>query len=541
MKRLLTGSLLALLLFSTTILPVLARSTIPQVIEVEDAQVESAQNNQVDLNTFIAGGDNNGVVEATLTGAYQNMLGGKPVSDGAGGITYTGGAVDNFSNLIAKLYANPPASTETYIADLLHSAHIVQPAYAQGLGFASLTPILPAWKTFRNISYFFFVIIAIVIGLMIMLRQKMGSAAVTAQQALPKIVVAMLAVTFSYAVAGLLIDIMYIAMFFLAGLFNATDLATGNIFDLMGRLIKSGAGSGAAVGYQIVSELVDDLMNQTIEVAAGVIGGLTAAIIIAIAMLFATFKLFFELLKSYITIVISIVMSPLLLMTEAIPGRSVFRSWIKSLVANLAAFPTVLVVMIMHKVLVGSMTESSAGFMPPYLIGSTGDISGIVPGIIGLGLLLGLPEAVSKVKKALGASEGPFGDILKAGFERAKQHRGVGMATGKALTGAGLGTVGGSLYGTYRAATRGGTMRERLGRIGEGAWKGAAVGGIAGITLPPIASRTPRMVKGVATDLVEGFSKAAITGSIEQYQSRRAAERKRRKSERGTVSNVIPD
>jgi hypothetical protein len=41
---------------------------------------------------------------------------------------------------------------------------------------------------------------------MIMFRTKVGQAAITAQQAIPNVVIAMLAVTFSYAIAGLMID-----------------------------------------------------------------------------------------------------------------------------------------------------------------------------------------------------------------------------------------------------------------------------------------------------------------------------------------------
>ena len=117
----------------------------------------------------------------------------------AGGLMY----------LIGQMYASPPASTATYVADVMNSAHIATPAYAQGLGFAALDPILALWKTFRNIAYLFFVIIFIVIGFMIMFRNKVNGADITAQQAIPSIIVSLIFVTFSYGWGYLQVDIFF--------------------------------------------------------------------------------------------------------------------------------------------------------------------------------------------------------------------------------------------------------------------------------------------------------------------------------------------
>ena len=63
---------------------------------------------------------------------------------------------------------------------------------------------------------------------MIMFRSKVGQAAITVQQAIPSILIALLAVTFSYAIAGFLIDLMYLMMYMLAGLF-AGDISGNDI------------------------------------------------------------------------------------------------------------------------------------------------------------------------------------------------------------------------------------------------------------------------------------------------------------------------
>src|SRR5690606_25281628 len=97
-----------------------------------------------------------------------------------------------------------------------------------GLGFSSLDPILDTWKAFRNVAYLFYVIMFLVIGFMIMFRQKISSqAVVTAQQALPKIIISLIAVTFSYALAGLMIDAMYLIMYLIVGLFPSQTFENG--------------------------------------------------------------------------------------------------------------------------------------------------------------------------------------------------------------------------------------------------------------------------------------------------------------------------
>jgi len=125
-----------------------------------------------------------------------------------------GGAIGGITNLIAAMYANPPASSVEYFADLGRNLGIVKPAYAQGVGFEGLRPILPLWKAFRNIAYLFFTIIFVVIGFAIMFRVKLDpQTVISIQNAIPRIVVALILVTFSYAIAGLLIDLIYVIYF----------------------------------------------------------------------------------------------------------------------------------------------------------------------------------------------------------------------------------------------------------------------------------------------------------------------------------------
>ena len=122
------------------------------------------------------------------------------------------GAVGGMGNVLASMYAYPPVSGMDYLASVGENMGIVPSAYAQtGAGFSSLSPILPLWRAFRNIAYVFFVILFVVIGIAIMFRIKISpQAVITIQSAIPKIVIALLLVTFSYAIAGFMVDLIYV-------------------------------------------------------------------------------------------------------------------------------------------------------------------------------------------------------------------------------------------------------------------------------------------------------------------------------------------
>ena len=132
-----------------------------------------------------------------------------------------GGAVQSVGHAMAYVISHPPASSGVYIADLLKNSPVIPQAYAQGIGFSSLSPVLPIWKVFRDLSYSFFAMIFVVIGFMIMFRQKIsGQAQATITSVLPNLVVTLIIITFSYAIAGLLIDLMYLVIYFIVGVFG---------------------------------------------------------------------------------------------------------------------------------------------------------------------------------------------------------------------------------------------------------------------------------------------------------------------------------
>jgi hypothetical protein len=441
------------LLFSNHVSSVQAAS----LNEYDEACKYAYENNSVNLECHVGETLGN-----SAAGSVFYMLKGEPMrvpdqtSDSGYRLEYSGGVTADMGRYIALMYSNKPADTGLYVADLLNGAGIVQPAYAQGLGFASLSPILNTWKVFRNVAYLFFVLIFLVIGFMIMLRQKIGGqTVVTAQQAIPHIVVALIFVTFSYAIAGLLIDGMYLFMFAILALFghanDANQFVGMNFIGLGFKMVTAGS-SAAFDTVTNFAKSAEESLGEFGSEAVGFLGGLTMAVVVAIAIALNVFNLFFLLLKTYVSIVLMIVFSPILLMAGAIPGKNVFLAWVQNLIGNLAAFPAVLLLLIVFDELTFGISGNGArppiedgGFLPPYLFGrASGGGAGALTFAVGLGTLLIMPELVKQVKKTMGAKDsifeqfaGDIGQSLKKGMKGGELIPGIAMSNTNTIPGVG--------------------------------------------------------------------------------------------------------
>ncbi|CAN5170854.1 hypothetical protein BH09PAT2_BH09PAT2_00320 [soil metagenome] len=117
------------------------------------------------------------------------------------------------SSLLVKPYSTPPASGLAWSYEGLAQAGFIPATHAQGIGFYALQPLAPIWKVFRNLSYMLLVLVIVSIGFMIMFRSNVSAQTVISiENSLPRIVIALLLITFSFPIAGFMIDLMYILM-----------------------------------------------------------------------------------------------------------------------------------------------------------------------------------------------------------------------------------------------------------------------------------------------------------------------------------------
>lgn len=118
------------------------------------------------------------------------------------------------SNLFAYPTSNPPASGIYWTYTGLQNTGFIPKSYAaQGIGFAAIQGYQGIWKLFRDLAYVVLVLVIVVIGFLIMFRVKINpQTVITLENALPRIIVTLLLITFSFAIAGFLIDLMYLVI-----------------------------------------------------------------------------------------------------------------------------------------------------------------------------------------------------------------------------------------------------------------------------------------------------------------------------------------
>lgn len=333
------------------------------------------------------------------------------------------GAVGAMGNLIGKLYT-PPASSIQYFAYLKENLGLVTPAYAQrGAGFSGLSYLLPVWRTFRDASYLVFILLFLITGLLIMFRVKISpQAVVSLQNALPKLLITLVLITLSYAIVGLMIDIMYVLIYLVINLItqgtnvdpaSLQSFQSKNPFDYWKGITGLGfeAINKPAEGISVLVEsMVKDVPVITGFLSTGARGIVTA--ILTIAILFALFRLFFALLRSYVWVLVLLIFGPFILLAGAMPGGGAgISGWIRGLLANLIIFPTAVAMFSLAAVFITLAGNSPAatGWTPP-LVGG-GSVQA-VQAIIGLGMILLTPQVTQMMNDALKPPPFPYGAAI---------------------------------------------------------------------------------------------------------------------------------
>ena len=339
------------------------------------------------------------------------------------------GALAATGNLVAVLYSVPPASGVDYLARSIQKFNPVQPVYAQegGIGFSALQPVQKIWTVFRNISYVGFVLVFVIMGFMIMFRTHISPQAVaTVQDSIPRIVIALILVTFSYAIAGLMIDIMFLILNIIINTLQTAGVLHGTIGqDVFQRSVFGVIANSWKEIFTTVAQAIKDVMKDTIELPGafswiegviGFIGGGIAALVVGIAVLFIMFRVFFMLLMAYVMIIVLTMAAPFFFLFQALPGRNGAGEWFKQMASQISVFPTVALMFVFAGVLGGlggdsAITSGNVGQFPLL----AGDIELDDMGkLIGVGLLLMTPSAAELVRNALGVKGGPQGAMAPA-------------------------------------------------------------------------------------------------------------------------------
>lgn len=381
------------------------------------------------------------------------------------GVLYQRSAIGYINRYFTVMYTNPPATTYAFLRDSAISLGFVpKPAYAQGVGFSSLSPLLAIWKIFRNIAYALLAVVMIIIGFMVMLRKKIDpKTVVTVQNALPKIVLTLILITFSYAIVGLMIDLMYLIMLIgvqalasagylpplqkfrgfdpvlliVAPGIGISSLITAikNLFETTSPQIMFTQGSLSSVysaifpfGTGSLTDAAKDIIIPAMpDFFAGVLSPFLG-LLLALLLLFLFIRLFFILVRAYIQIIISLIFGPILLLGEAFPGGNAFGQWIGTLAGNLLTFPILSIAFALcyafSAIADQAASKNTTIWTPPFLTSASADPDArFVAAILSIGVLLALPTIISGVQEklktqsvGLGGLFGPAGGIAGTGM-----------------------------------------------------------------------------------------------------------------------------
>lgn len=337
-----------------------------------------------------------------------------------------GGAVGLMTQYISTLYV-PAVSSTQYMQYLAANFGIVKPTYAAatttdcnnstfGYGFCGLSPIMTLWSDIRDLAYALLTILFIAIGIGVMLRFRVDPRTVmTLQNQIPRVIIAILLITFSFAIAGAMIDVMwtvtYAGVNFISGAAPNSKVAVNcpqaptaisqsaetrlidNPVSFTNTIFRADCNGGFDNGFvdladkvsaalsDLVTQIVHDTLFangsschvsfwQVVLVVPGLVKGAECAlqngaltvmlwiaeflvkIIIVVTLLIALFRLWYQLIKCYLIFLIFVIMGPIWIVLGLIPGRPMgFEKWLRIIFANLAVFPLVAFLLVFARVI----------------------------------------------------------------------------------------------------------------------------------------------------------------------------------------------
>lgn len=264
-------------------------------------------------------------------------------------MTNSGGSsfVVELAQMNDALMQTKPASGIQYIAQKVNDLSPIQTAYAQntngGFGFQTLLPVQGLWFASRNLAFGLMAFVIIILAFMIMLRQKISpQAVITVQSALPKVAIALVVITFSYAIAGLLVDLSYVVLGIISAAFVSTGATNLNVTQFFNVLNNPIGGFTGFLGIVLNSILVGGVL-ATFGAWTGVglvVGGASMLLgFIAIVLyIIALFRVFIVMLVAYAKSLFLIVGFPFIALLSVVSVGPGIMGWVRQFVAQLSVF-----------------------------------------------------------------------------------------------------------------------------------------------------------------------------------------------------------
>src|SRR5690606_21928295 len=152
--------------------------------------------------------------------------------------------------------------------------------------------------------------------------------------------IVIIAITFSYAIAGFIIDLIFLLSYIVIYLFYSTGLITTAVPAVADRLFGfnpfeafSGLIGLSGPAGNTIDNMADGFFGQlnlewlnAFDVASSLLGFI-GTIIVSIAIIYALFRLMVQLLFAYLEIIFLTVLSPIFILPDILPGGGAFTGW----------------------------------------------------------------------------------------------------------------------------------------------------------------------------------------------------------------------
>lgn len=252
-----------------------------------------------------------------------------------------------------------PLSGIAYVKDRVQNFSLTPTVHAAGpgFGFNALEPVRAMWTGVRDMAFGLFVIAAVVLAFMIMFRVKISpQVVISVQSAIPKIIIALVLVTFSYAIAGFLVDLMYVVIGLVSLIgpnISVITLKSSDVFALMTTynifLVLIGYLLALVFGFLLLfiaftGPLLSGVLGAALVAAIGATGGILGillvvlVVILAIVALWNVIKVLWSLLKAFANVLLLTIFAPLEIVAGVVIPSLGFGAWVKSFVSALSVF-----------------------------------------------------------------------------------------------------------------------------------------------------------------------------------------------------------
>lgn len=365
-------------------------------------------------------------VEPPNPGSPQNQVAPVAQAQNFPNTVQSAGLIPAMMGFNNTFLSSPAVSSGEYIAYVGDQLNITSPAYAQGIGYEGLQPVLKVWQAFRNVAYLLATIGFLILSFMIMFRIRMSpQAVITAQSAIWKLFIVIVTITFSYAIAGFAVDLLFVFSYLIIYLFYSTRLITTDVPVVAENLFKLNpfeSFSGLVGFWTPAGDAIDKMANailggvnlQWLNIfdIVGKAAGLLGSILISVAIIWALFRLLIQLLYAYLEIILLTVMAPIMILPDILPGGNSFMTWLRRIFASAMVFPTTTFLLLLGIVIVGNQQGDdkygvgqgvaagvSSGLQLPFLPFT----SDVMLSFVGIGFILMTPKINDLVKEAFKA------------------------------------------------------------------------------------------------------------------------------------------